>query len=389
MKKLLLTLTTAAFFTASAFASTQNTESTQTTTTDSVELAASDSSCMNLSEIYSSCGETLGYLLIAAALFGLAVFLVKFIRKYDSDFTKPWIHYLLYLVAFVLLQGVYAAVWFLCLYSNTFMHLTMNPILGALIALAPGIILINAGWGIRMCGMQDNKYKNGNMKIGNVLLAIAWCMVIWTIFIPIVSTILNMIEKYFDFRWYNVLAIVVIYFAMRGFMTYVWGKFLLPKYFRKVGNGTAKLITWALCGFFVSAANSMTAHFDKAAGILFMIIYCLCTLPYIRELVDKTINTRRCKMCHNCNAEETNYFDDGTDVEVSSSKRFISDSSITPRHSGARVSGAYRERESSWLVHRWRTERTCPECGRKWEIKHKKYLKSLGSSTTKHWKEHY
>lgn len=389
MKKLLLTLTTAAFVTANAFASTQNTESTQTTTTDSFEQAASASSGMSQFEIYSNSGETLGYLLIAAALFGLAVFLVKFIRKYDSDFTKPWIHYLLYFVAFVPLLGSRAAVVFLSINGNIFMNLWMTIILELLLALTSGIIAINAGWGIRMCGMQDYKYKNANMKVGDILLAIAWCLVIWNVFFSIVTLITSMIEKYFDFNWFNVLAIVVIYFAMRGFLTYVWAKFLLPKYFRKAGNGTAKVLTFALCGFFVFAANSMTAHFDKAAGILFMIIYCFCTLPYVIALVKEIIEVQRCKMCHNCNAEQTNYFDDGTNVEVSSSKRSISDGSITPRHSGARVSGAYRTSESTWLVHRWRTEHTCPECGRKWEIEHKKYIKCLGSSTTKHWKEHY
>ena len=388
MKKLLLTLTTAAFVTANAVASTQNTESTQTTTTDSVEQATSGSS-LSLFEMHLSYGEKFGCLLIAAALFGLSVYLVKFIRKYDRDFTKPWIHYLMFLLAFLLLLVAGPVGMFLSLSSDTFMNLFMNSTLELLTVLTPGIIAINAGWGIRMCGMQDYRHKNVNMKVGDILLAIAWCLVVWNVLSAIVAPITSTIEKHFDFDWYNVLAIVVIYFAMRGFMTYVWGNFLLPKYFRKAGNGTARVITWALCVFFAYAAYSMTAHFDKAAGILFMVIYGVCTLLYIGKLVDKTINTQRCKMCRNCNAEQTNYFDDGTHVEVSSSKKWISDSSITPRHRGARVSGAYKETDSAWIVHRWRTEHTCPECGRKWEIKHKKYLKSLGSSTTKHWKEHY
>ena len=368
MKKLLLMLTTAAFVTANAFANTQNPESTQTTTTDSVEQAISGSSGMSLFEIYSNYGEKFGYLFIAAALFGLAVYLVKFIRKYDSGFTKPWIHYLMYLVAFVLLLGANTAGMFLSLSSDTFMKLFINPILQLLIALTPGIIAINAGWGIRMCGMQDNKFKNANMKVGDVLLAIAWCLLIWNILITIATPVNSMIEKYFDFDWYNVLAIVVIYFAMRGFMTYVWGEFLLPKYFRKAGNGTATVITWSICIFFVSVANSMTAHFDKAAGILFMVIYGYCTLLYIGKLVDKTIDTQRCKMCHNCNAKQTNYFDDGTAEEFHRTEKRDN-------------TGRYRTTSvSSSLVRRWRTEHTCPECGRIWVIKHKKDIRNRYTS---------
>lgn len=322
---------------------------------------------------------------VMAVLFGLSVYLVLFLRRYDSNFTKTLIYYPLTIVALI----AQLLVRFMCFYSLGSEFSATGFTLMILMILTTGVIAINAGWGIRMCGMQEYKYKNANMYVGNVLLFIAWWTMIWSLVYTAFLPFFDVLEKHFDFQWINVAMIVGVFFAMKGVLNWLWKKILLPKYFRKADNATACIITLVMYGLFFKTADSLTAYFDNTISVIFLIIFIVCSFKTLRSLLSETIRTFRCKMCRNCEGQQTDYFDDGYVVETSYWFKNLNKDKVTPFRKDAEVLNAYRTEATDWLVHKWRIEYTCPECGHKWIKSYSERVKKLSKTTTEHHTELY
>lgn len=326
------------------------------------------------------------YLIVAIAL-ALTGGIVYYLRSYDSSYEEPWIHYLLYFLTILPTWGLFGIV-LMYKYHPVF----SDKILLFLFAMVPAVLSVHAGWGVRECGMYDEKYhKNANREVGQLLQFPVWMMITLMFWYTFLLPLIELSEDEFCYNgggfWRFVLGLLIV-LAIVAAVMFLW--FIVVRvFFRIAGNWPVRIMTLTLWWALVRIAfNWGYENFNGFGYLLILFFGGILLLGVIGGILGE-LQASRCPMCHNMDAEQTNLTDEGVSYSTSTGWQSMSDSSISPRHYGAEVSNAQKLVKTTVATHNWTTEHTCPECGCKWDISHSEEV-GRDEEVLKHsWTERY
>lgn len=326
-------------------------------------------------------------LVILTLCIALSSLLIYCVRRLDSSFEIPWIHYVLYIIALLPMWGVF---------SISLMHegslSALSNILLLMMSMVVAIIIIHGGWGIRQCGMYNGKqYKNANRYIGQFLLFPIWIMltiIFWNAALnPLIEWLTPVI--YHDGGFWRFTLGLAIGTIIAYIILSFWSFILVPLVFKPAGNYSIYIMTivlwWALVKIGYNWAYANFNGFTYFLILVFGAISFYLTISVILGLIRES----RCPMCHSCFAKQTNLTDQGVSKRVSTNWESMSDGSINPHHSGSEISNARKLVRRITATHNWNTEHTCMNCGYKWNIQHSQEVGQRSQVLERRWDETY
>ena len=327
------------------------------------------------------------YLIVAIAL-ALTGGIVYYLRLYDSSYEEPWIHYLLYFLTILPTWGLFGIV-LMYKYHPVF----SDKILLFLFAMMPAVLSVHAGWGVRECGMYDEKYhKNANREVGQLLQFPVWMMITLMFWYTFLLPLIELSEDEFCYNgggfWRFILGLIIIG-AIIAAVLLAWTLFFVRKFFKTAGNWPVRIMTLTLWWALTRIAFNWAYENFNGFGYLLVLFFGALVLIGIIGGVLSELHSSRCPMCHNCDAEQTNLTDEGVSYSTSTGWESMGSGNIRPNHYGAEVSNAQRLVKTTVATHNWTTEHTCPACGCKWDISHSEEVGRDTQELRRSWTERY
>ena len=328
-----------------------------------------------------------GYLIVVVAL-ALVAGIVYYLRSYDSSFEEPWIHYVLYVLTILPTWGLFETV-LMYKYHPVF----SDKILLFLFALVPAILSVHAGWGVRECGMYYGKYhKNTNRRVGQILQFPVWMMITLMFWYTFLLPLIELSEDAFYYSgggFWLFIGGLIIGGAIIVAVLLVWTLFFVRKFFKTAGNWPVRIMTIVL--WWASARIAFNWAYENFNGFSYLLMLFFGALVLIGIIggVLSELQSSRCPMCHNCDAEQTNLTDEGVSYSTSTGWESMGSGGVSPRHRGAEVSNARRLVRTTVATHDWTTEHTCPVCGCKWDISHSEEVGRNKQELRRSWTERY
>ena len=326
-------------------------------------------------------------LALLSVILALTALLIYLIHKYDKSYKKSWIHYILYLIAVI-------PTWALCEVSSIYVDNldVLHSIALFLMAMIPAIVTINGGWGVRQCGMIDEKYPdNAHYVIGQIMQFPVWLWLIGMVWSIAVRPLLVWSET-FEYHgggfWRFVIGLGVALCIMGVILLIGYIKFM-RHCLNKAGKYPICIMAIALWWAMIRIAYNWAYANFNGLGFILVVAFGGSVLSVIIIVTISQINATRCPYCHNCDGEETDCVDHGISYEHSTRWESISNSSIDPENRDAIVSDARRKLSITTAIHSWTTTHTCPNCGADWEIGHSEQVGSSSREIERRWTETY
>lgn len=327
--------------------------------------------------------------LIVIMMLALSSGIIYGIRRYDKDYQQPWIYYVLYFITLIPTFGMFAA----CIGLKKSITIA-ECVMSFLLLMVFASLAIFGGWGVRQCGMIDEKYhKNGNRYVGQLLQFPVWIFVIiifWMAALePIVDWSTTFVYHGGGF-WRYILGLIIPFVSVTAVL-FIWIVFVVPYAFKTAGNWPVRIMLLTLwITMAVITYNWAYANFNSLSFVLFIFIEGACFLTSL-VMANSELQGMRCSMCHNCHPVEISRTDDGYSEGKSSYWTTADQSEVGKykKHFGSTIEGATKRVQVTTLYHNWTTILQCPNCGRKWSIAHSDEVDSHTEDVEYKWKERY
>lgn len=325
-------------------------------------------------------------ILILASVLALEFVIIHAVRKYDDDFDKPLLHYLIFFIG----ATVTVPICLMAVQLQKYNVGLMPRIIYFLLLLSACVITMHGGWGIRRCGMIDGeRHRNANRHIGQFLMFMMWLLIMRSVWDSVISPIIDMSGSFTD-QNYGIVGFIVALIIMAvimGSVLFVFLYVITPRLLHIIGNNaitfTTLVLWWAMN---MIGYNWIDVNFDNVGWIAALFVSGMTSLGVL-SIVMNSFSESRCPMCHFFEGYQSNMVDHGISSRTTKSWESMNEMSITPEHSGAAVSEAKRLISKVEYTHSWTTEHTCRRCGCVWTLTHSESAGSHSSEMQRKWKE--
>lgn len=331
----------------------------------------------------------LGWLsiIVVLLLLGVSSAIIYGIRRFDKSYQKPWLYYILYFVALIPTFGMFL----MALIGKATMT-RYECVLSFLMLMVFAVLSIFGGWGIRECGMIDEKYhKNANRLIGQLLQFPVWMMVIIIFWIAALDPIVDWSATFVDQGggfWRFVLGIILGSAIVIGILM-AWVMLVVPYALKTAGKWPIRIMMVVLWAAMLTVGfNWAYANFNNISFVLFLFIGGVCFFVCLGTAWSQ-LQLMRCTMCHNCHSQEINRIDKGYSEGTSTYWTNADQSEVGKykKHFGSEIKEARKLVKTTTLYHNWNAIQQCPNCGKKWTIKYSDEVASHSEDIEYKWKE--
>lgn len=329
------------------------------------------------------------------AFFVFAIFLalssgiIHVISRRDSNYSDCRIYYILYFAS------ILPTMWLLIMSATNRSTMTRYEcILSFMFFMVFALLSIFGGWGIRESGMIDGKYhKNANRYVGQILQFPAWFFVSLMFYITFLDPIVDWSATALnhDGGFWSFFLGIAIGFAILAGVLLVWVEYVVPYVLKTAGIWPITMMTVIL--WFAMAKIAYNWAYANYDGLVFCLLFFFggCYFFMLLIIACVILHQTRCPMCHNCNPVEDDRVDHGVRTEESTGWTNIlnTDENIKRKHASAEVINAQKRVRTTTVYHDWTSIQMCPNCGKRWSIKHKDILNSESEDLEYKWTERY
>lgn len=331
-------------------------------------------------------GLSLAFLLL---LYGIEVSLIILLKRIYGLYSNksPLIAYIVLIIAATLtLPGIF-------IYKTDISHDTWSIIIYLLMLLSTGCLMLYAAWKIKLCGMDQGKWRNSKTWcyqtgrwIGNIL----WLLML----VPFAKIWLEycndnwpyvVVKNSFGSMLLTIGIMAVINFIISGL---VWPFCIVRYLFHTANQGIVYIMSFILVWGIVFYEYRIIYRGFYGLNFFFALILFVLLGLFTIGFAWNTITSRRCKNCHSFNTGETGSTELGNIQRISSSWQDVDPSSVKRRYDSV-VGDAKRQVETIKNVRRWRTNHTCFNCSNDWDMDHEETVGESSRTRRTEWKEYY